>query len=73
MRAFRNQADIRGVRLKKKKNKKKASFEKTNIFIGIEGSMPNRNNSLQLAVLLPTETAKKWSSTQRSTIRGSEK
>ena len=40
---------------------KKASINKTNIPIGVEGSMPTRENGTQLAVRAPAEKAAKWS------------
>ena len=55
--AFQKLADISGANLKKKKSR----FEQTDIFLGIEGSMPNRSSGMQPSVRLPAEQAWKCS------------
>ena len=58
MAEFQALSDISGIKMGKKK---KASLSQTNIFLGIEGSIPTRKSGMQMTVKLPAEKAAKWS------------
>ena len=57
MDSFQHLAGICGVRVKKKKS----SSNQTDIFVGIEGCMPNTSNGAHLSVRHPAGKAGKWS------------